>query len=106
MGFLKKLGKGIGKLASFAGKVVAGVAKGGIVGGVAAGFTNLGGSSSPAPAPAAAQEAAFKGNVYANSLPGGVTIGTDKELQQSKMIKYLLIALAFVAGIFLFKKMK
>jgi hypothetical protein len=103
MGFLKKIGRGIKKFASFTGKVVKGFAKGGIVGAGSAFVSNLGsGSSKPA------QKASFASdsNLYASALPGfDVDVRTDAEKKRSRwliggIIALGLVVLGFLTGIF------
>lgn len=76
MGLFDKIGRGLSKLGSFTGKVLKGIASGGVVGGVAAAATNLGGGSS-------AQKATFTsssttlGNTNPTTGQGGAATTFD-----------------------------
>lgn len=103
MGLLKKIGKGIKKFGSFTGKVVKGVASGGLVGGGAAFVSNLGGSSSKA------QKKTFSAkDILKNSLPAvSVNVGLkDQDKKTLKIVGYIvggLLALWLVVK-FVFKR--
>jgi hypothetical protein len=80
MGLFDKIGKGLKKLGSFAGKVLKGVASGGVVGGIAAGVSNLGGGSSAQKATFASSTATL-GNTNPTINAGGATTSTMTQQQ-------------------------
>lgn len=101
MGFLKKIVKGVGKLAKFSSKVVKGVANGGILGGIAAGVTNLKGSSRTT---TALKKTLTADNLYKNSLPAMQVNDTTTTTDQSKTTKMIAwIIGGIVAGWVLLK---
>jgi len=103
MGFLKKITKGIGKLAKFSSKVVKGVAQGGILGGVAAGVTNMKGSGRTT---TALKKTLTADNLYKNSL-SATPVSNVTTTDSKSTMKMVAIGLGIIVAIFvLFKFLK
>ncbi len=104
MGLFKKIGRGIGKLGSFVGKVAKGVQKGGLVGGALTAVDNLGGGKK-------AQTKAFSDPFKASATPasftvGGITVTTEAEKRKKMFLIGGIVAVVLLVVGFIFKKRK